>query len=251
MSPIGGSIVGFRSIAPAVYAGPGDIVASAAAWFGLRAYTNASIGANAIRLRRSSDNAEQDFATVAGGGIDLTAITSFKGAANLFVTKLYDQTGNGNVLSQATAGNQPAFTLSGLGSLPIITFDGVSNHTLSNGAESLTISAPTSLSWVAINTAASSAQDAVWSSANGNFQAQYNNSGANQVLIYAGTVLSATASDSNWHALAGVFNGASSDMVVGGTSNTGNTGGSSGDTTEFLGGISGGTTFAGSLTEMG
>src|SRR5262249_30795804 len=97
----------------------------------LRAYTRASIGGNAIRLRRDSDSGEQDFVTITGGGLDLASITSFKGAANLFVTKLYDQTGGGRDLIQATAANQPAFILAALGSNPVIRFDGAgSGHAL-------------------------------------------------------------------------------------------------------------------------
>jgi hypothetical protein len=116
---IGGSVIGYRS-AVAVYQGPGDVVAGATQWWGLRAYSNATIGNNAVRLRRSSDNAESDFVTVDDGGLDLEAITTFKGAANLFVVKLYDQTGGGFDASESTASAQPAFTLSGLGSLPIM-----------------------------------------------------------------------------------------------------------------------------------
>src|SRR5262245_56094963 len=101
--PIGGSVAHYRVIPPAApYAGgPGDVVSGAVAYWGLRAYTTAAIGNNAIRLRRSSDNAEQDFATVLGGGLDLTSISSFKGAFNLSVVKLYDQTGGGNDMVQA------------------------------------------------------------------------------------------------------------------------------------------------------
>lgn len=109
--------------AATAYVGPGDVVSGARGWWGLRAYTSSSIGSNAVRLRRDSDNAEQDFATIAGGGLDLTAISAFKGAANLFVVKLYDQTGNGNDATQATAANQPAFTLSAIGSLPGATYN--------------------------------------------------------------------------------------------------------------------------------
>src|SRR4051812_39897639 len=107
---IGGYFGGF-GIATATYTGPGDIASGAAAWWGLRAYSTASIGSNAIRLREDGGNTEQDFTTIAGGGLNLAAISAFKGGANLFVTKLYDQTGNGRDQIQATAGEQPPFTL--------------------------------------------------------------------------------------------------------------------------------------------
>lgn len=128
MSVRGGSVAGYRTPAvPVIYAGPGDVVSGAVGWWGLRAYSLLSIGINAIRLRRSSDNAEQNFVTVAGGGLDMTAINTFRGAASLFVVKLYDQSGNSRDMLQATAANQPAFTLNILGSsntLPIMQGNG-------------------------------------------------------------------------------------------------------------------------------
>src|SRR5262245_22962763 len=91
------------------YEGPGDIVSGAAMWVGLRAYSSASIGSNAVRLRRDGDSSEQDFATVSGGGLDLSAISTFLAgvappSTNLFVSKLYDQSGNSRDLANvATA----------------------------------------------------------------------------------------------------------------------------------------------------
>lgn len=67
-----------------------------------------------IRLRRSSDNAEQDFFPVSSGGmVNNSAITTFKGSAtSLFVTKWYDQSGNGNDAAQTSTTLQPAYTQS-------------------------------------------------------------------------------------------------------------------------------------------
>ena len=126
------------------YYGPGDIVPNAAGWWGLRAYSGYVIGTNAVRLRRSSDNAEQDFATIAGGGLDLSAISTFKGAANLFVVKLYDQIGTAH-LEQATAANQPPFLLAFLGAYPTMDLSG-SVNLQTTGA--FARSAP--YSWVAV-----------------------------------------------------------------------------------------------------
>ena len=106
----GGVIRRILNPTPTPYVGPGDIVSGAIGWWGLRAYTSASIGTNAIRLRRDGGSpGEQDFATVTGGGLDLTSITAFKGADNLFLVKLYDQVGT-NHLTQATAASQPPFS---------------------------------------------------------------------------------------------------------------------------------------------
>jgi hypothetical protein len=116
------------------YVGPGDLVSGATAWWGLRAYSLAAVGTKAIRLREDSGNTESDFNTVFGGGLDVASITTFKGAANLFVTKIYDQTGNAYDLAQATAASQPSFTLSGVGSLPTMTFDGTASRLDNSGA---------------------------------------------------------------------------------------------------------------------
>jgi hypothetical protein len=90
---------------------------------------------SAIRVRRSSDNAEQNIGFTAGGDLDTSSLTSFVGANNGFVTTWYDQSGNGNNAVQTTAANQPIivsggtiFTLSGTGvSRPILRFDGVND----------------------------------------------------------------------------------------------------------------------------
>jgi hypothetical protein len=96
--------------AAAAYVGPGDAVSGAYLWGGLRAYTAASIGSNAIRLH-AADATEADFVTVSGGGLDLTSINSFistHGACT--VAKIYDQTGNGRDLVQATVANQATYS---------------------------------------------------------------------------------------------------------------------------------------------
>jgi hypothetical protein len=109
----------------ALYQGPGNVISGAASWCGLRAYMLSTVGSNVIRLRRDSDNAEADFVTITGGGLDSTSITSFKGAANLFCTKAYDQSGHSADLAQASAALQPAFNLTGgPSSGPTLVFSG-------------------------------------------------------------------------------------------------------------------------------
>src|SRR5215475_9326831 len=103
---VGGSVAGFRTV---TYVGPGDIVSGARAWWGLRAFSNATAGTNAIRLRRSSDSAELDFATLTNGSLDEAGITTWAGGASLFLIKLFDQTGNGQDVTQATTTRQPPF----------------------------------------------------------------------------------------------------------------------------------------------
>lgn len=75
-----------------------------------------------LRVRRSSDNAEQDCTTVAG-------ILSFCGAGNGFVVTVYDQTGNGRNLTQGTAANQAKIVTSGALTASLNGLAAMYNHT--------------------------------------------------------------------------------------------------------------------------
>ena len=66
---------------------------------------------NVVRVRRSSDNTEQDFtATEITDG----TLTTFTGANDGFVTTWYDQSGNTNNVTQITAVNQPKLVDNGV-----------------------------------------------------------------------------------------------------------------------------------------
>jgi hypothetical protein len=68
---------------------------------------------NAIKVRRSSDNTEQDIGFTFFGDLDTSSLLSFCGAGDGFVTTWYDQSGNANNATQSTAGNQPQIVSSG------------------------------------------------------------------------------------------------------------------------------------------
>lgn len=174
--------------APPPYFGPGDIVGGATQWFGLRAYRSATIGTNAIRLRRDNDNTEQNFVTITGGGLDLTSITAFKGAANLFVRTLYDQTGNGYDIGNATAATQPAFILNALGTLPAIYFN-VANNSLFTAASLSPLPFPTAVSTV-FNTSGSGAPATTYAAGSLGFLAI--GTGTNSMQWFAPALTSAT-----------------------------------------------------------
>ena len=61
----------------------------------------------AITVRRDSDDEEQRFGFDANGDLDTTAISDFCGTANVYVTRWWDQSTNGNHATQSTSGNQP------------------------------------------------------------------------------------------------------------------------------------------------
>lgn len=82
-----------------------DLYPNAAAAYSLRKLRTAYTG-SAIRVRRSSDNTEQDIGFVADQ-LDTVSLLSFCGAGNGFVTTWYDQSGNANNATQTTQANQP------------------------------------------------------------------------------------------------------------------------------------------------
>ena len=73
-----------------------------------RTYTGSS-----LRIRRSSDNAEQDIGFNANNELDTAAISSFVGANSAFVVTWYDQGIGGHHVTQATTTLQPRIVLNG------------------------------------------------------------------------------------------------------------------------------------------
>ena len=78
----------------------------------LRKLRNAYTG-SAVRVRRSSDNAEQDIGFNGANEIDTAVLKTFIGANTGYVVKWYDQSGNANDASQSTTTQQGAIVISG------------------------------------------------------------------------------------------------------------------------------------------
>lgn len=81
--------------------------------FSLRLLSSNYTG-NAIQVRRSSDNTFQDIGFTANGDLDTAALKSFAGSGDAFVSIWYDQSGNGNDLSQSTNDYQPEIMKAGV-----------------------------------------------------------------------------------------------------------------------------------------
>jgi hypothetical protein len=115
-----------------------DLFGMPAAAYSLRKLTpNAT---NCIRVRRSSDNTEQDIGFVSNSPnspIDTAALLAFVGAGNGFVTTWYDQSTSAINANQTSSGNQPQIVSSGVvelcSSLPSIKWDGSNDFLLING----------------------------------------------------------------------------------------------------------------------
>jgi hypothetical protein len=88
-----------------------DLYPNAAAAYSLRLLRTAYSG-NCIRVRRSSDNTEQDIG-FANNTLNTANLLSFVGANDGFITKWYDQSGNGIDIIQVVAGFQPQIVSSG------------------------------------------------------------------------------------------------------------------------------------------
>ena len=102
-----------------------DTYSGAAAAYSLRKL-NTSYTGYAIRVRRSSDNTEQNIGFNADGTLNTLALLAFVGSGNGFVTTWYDQSGNGRDITQTTASNQPKIVNAGsiyrLNGLPSVYF---------------------------------------------------------------------------------------------------------------------------------
>lgn len=120
----------FRGARPSL-GGILDLYPGAAAAYSLRSLSSSAT--NVVRVRRSSDNAEQDFtATQITDGTLLT----FTGAGDGFVATWYDQSGNTNDAAQVTATSQPKIVSSGVLVSGGLDFDGVADFLTSSGLDS-------------------------------------------------------------------------------------------------------------------
>ena len=107
-----GTIVADLSVSSATSSLLLDTYPDAAAAYSLRKLRTAYTG-SAITVRRSSDNTEQDIGFDVDGNLDTTALTTFVGVGNGFVTTWYDQSGNANNATQTTQANQPQIVSNG------------------------------------------------------------------------------------------------------------------------------------------
>lgn len=116
----------------AAFIGLLDTYSGATAAYSLRRLSTAYTSA-LIRVRRSSDNAEQDISYDSNNVLDETALTTFVGANSGFITKFYNQgTGSSLDFEMPTAISQPrivnAGTIDKKNSKPSIYFDGSNDY---------------------------------------------------------------------------------------------------------------------------
>jgi alpha-tubulin suppressor-like RCC1 family protein len=84
---------------------------------------------SALRLRRGTDNQEQDFGFV-GNDLDTVAISTWLDGADGFCTTLYDQSASGGNVTQSDMNAQPFYVASGLNNKPILHFTTTQNMSI-------------------------------------------------------------------------------------------------------------------------
>jgi len=122
-------------IKPPAYTGLLNDYSGAAAAYSLRLLDNTYSG-SAVRVRRASDNAEQDIA-FSNNELDTATLETFASGTDAFVTTWYDQSGNGNNATQTTASAQPQIVSSGSTILkngkPAVQNDGSNDYLVNTG----------------------------------------------------------------------------------------------------------------------
>lgn len=221
------------------YQGPGDIVSGALLWGSCaRAYnlayangTNplcdlvAVTGGAAVCTLRVATTGFVDLAASYCAGTTPSAACAAASGGSCKVTKVYDQTGNGNHFTNVTLASMPALTFNALGGLPGLTY-AVGNSTfLATG--NVTASFPFSESGVITRTSNTAAVNCLLCTSTGTAIEFGLQNSANTALLLNNTgTITATANDSTFHAMQGVTagtGGASSVLMVDGTATTGTT----------------------------
>ena len=150
-----------ETVSAGAYVGPGDVVASATGFWGLRAYSAASIAASRpvvsiIRDDAAPVAAGTDFVCLANGDLDVASITTFLAGHVGAVVKYYDQTGNGRHIvngswfSGGSFANVHVYSPASLNSKPTTVSDAADDSY--GTAAALTQAQPFSNSFVVKNT---------------------------------------------------------------------------------------------------
>jgi hypothetical protein len=196
-----------------------DTFTTPAAAYSLRKLKSTYAGP-AIRLRRASDNAEQDinflgFVPGLGSPLDMAAANAHCAATSCFIAIWYDQSGNARDMVQATPANQPAFIFNCNGTLPC---GRSASPMLLQTAANFTPSAVASLSGVAKRSAGTGNYFVASTDSANNL---YIDLTPNWYLVGATGPVGVVGTSGAWGAAVGVINGASSVLRLNAVENTG------------------------------
>lgn len=200
------------------YTGIGDITTYQGYW-GLRAYSSAQCTGSqkAINVRRASDNTTMDINILTTGFLDVATAAAFGAATTLWVTTIYDQTGNSfDMIQTGTTALQPQLVLTGgpNTNIPMMVF-ALSEMVMGN-TENYSI--PFVMGAYAIRTGNFSSLGFILYEANQNVELRFAAS-PNTIEIYAGSATDVTAADDVWHSIQVLYDDTSSNMFIDGVSN--------------------------------
>ena len=205
------------------YVGPGDIVASATAWYGLRGYKSGYTG-KSINLCTPADAACEDESIGSNGKLVLgaTGQTCNNSSTKCIIKTWYDQTGNGNNLTQATAADQATFVVPGQGTactlqtLPCATFAAGQFNTVANFNGGADIAQPYSFSIFAnsSNSNTGSFKPIFASIPSPVTTASEYTADSTQINLFVGTNNGENFLSNFWRSLQGVANGSSSIVTI-------------------------------------
>ena len=141
------------------FVGPFDSLAVPFRAHSLRRLRSAYTGP-AIKVRRSSDNTEQDISFTSDGQLDTSALTAFaSGSDSAFVTTWYDQSGFARHFVQTTVAAQPRIVNNGVvdtrNSKPTLVLDG--NDYLTSSTVGLYVAGSASVAMVSVVNASTNA----------------------------------------------------------------------------------------------
>jgi hypothetical protein len=221
------------------YTGPGDIQAYKM-WGSCAFVYNASLastgtslcdlvasgnGASVCTLRGSPTGAV-DLASSYCASTTPSAACAAANGGSCAVSKVYDQTGNGNPIAQSTLAKMPALTFAAQNSLPCMSYNGAVPQWLASATFAASQSQPTGASFMAKRTSQFTTDQGVVVVMNGSYQGLQTGfpNVANEVKSFMGANVTATATDNAFHAANFYVNGGSSETDIDGTITTGNAG---------------------------
>jgi len=191
----------------------------AAGAYGVRQLSPTYTGC-AIIVRRQSDSGQKTICFVAHQ-LDTGTAQSFCAATTCYVATWFDQSGNGNNMSQSIAGLQPTLVFNSQNGHPTI----AGSSSLLGSASMVSVEQPYTFSAVAARTGLFTSYSSIMGGhpAPGQTSILFSNS-ANAAGIYAGAaVVGGAAADNAFHSLIGVANTTSS-IDIDGTTTSGNAG---------------------------
>jgi hypothetical protein len=118
---------------PSAVPPPLDLVAGSDGAYSTARLLRTAYGGSAIRVRRASDNAEQDIGFTVDNILDEASLSTFCSGTTGHVTTVYDQSGSAKDMIQATAGDQPLIYTGGAiikvtEGFPALEADGAATH---------------------------------------------------------------------------------------------------------------------------